>query len=622
LLVFDGDCGFCRRWIARWQWATGEAVDYLPFQDESVARLFPEIPRQTFEQSVQLVLPDGRVFSGAHAVFRTLALGGRERWLVWCYQRMAPFAWLCELAYKQVAAHRSFLSKMDGLFFGTGTGTIQYVLVRCLFLRGLALIYLIAFASFWVQARGLIGGQGIVPAPAVMEAVRAEVAREHIGLERFHVFPTVAWWGAGDGALNWQCGAGVVLSVCLLAGLAPAAALFLLWILYLSLCTISSPFLNFQWDSLLLETGFLAIFLAPLQWIERPLRQPGPSRIAVWLFRWLLLRLMFESGCVKLLSGDASWWNLSALRVHYETQPLPTWIGWYVHQAPATVHRISAALMFFIELAVPVLILAGRRPRLFAAAIFALFQVVVLLTGNYTFFNWLTILLCVLLLDDGALMKVWPRSWLRGKISTGLAAKGLRWGWKITAPVAVVVGLVTVMGLLSTLRAPVPWPRAVLGLYNWLAPFRSFNNYGLFAVMTATRPEIIVEGSNDGRTWEPYEFKYKPGELDRRPGFVAPHQPRLDWQMWFAALEPVQENRWFLSFEYQLLRNSPAVLGLLGRNPFPKAAPKYIRAELYEYHFTNWATRRASGNWWRREFLRAYAPPLSLQDFERANGRE
>jgi lipase maturation factor 1 len=619
LLVFDGDCGFCRRWITRWQSATDDAVEYLPFQDESVARRFPEIPRQSFEHAVQLILPDGRVLSAARAVFGLLALGGRERWLLWCYQKIPPFAWLSEWTYKQVAAHRSFLSKLDRLFLGSAPGTTRHILVRYLFLRGLALVYLIAFASFWAQAPGLIGSQGIVPAQSVMEAVRAAVAREHIGLERFRIFPTAAWWGVGDHALNWQCGAGVILSLCLLAGIAPAAALFLLWLLYLSLCTISSPFLDFQWDNLLLEAGFLAILLAPLQWVERPLRQPGPSRIVVWLFRWLLFRLMIESGAVKLLSGDASWRNLSALRVHYETQPLPTWVAWYVHQSPLKVHQISAALMFLIELAVPVLIFAGRRPRLWAAAIFASFQFVVLLTGNYTFFNWLTMLLGLLLLDDRALMKLWPGKGLSGQMSPALPARRLRWDWKITVPVAALVILVTFIGLLATLRIPQPDQDFVL--YNWVAPLRTFNNYGLFRVMTPTRPEIIIEGSNDRRIWLPYEFKYKPGPLDQRPAFVAPYQPRLDWQMWFAALGSVQNNRWFLSFEYQLLRNSPAVLGLLERNPFPNAAPKYIRAQLYEYHFTDRATRQASGNWWKREFLHPYVPPLSLQDFERANAK-
>ncbi len=622
LLVFDGDCGFCRRWIARWQSATGDAVDYLPFQDETIGVRFPEIPRQSFERAVQLILPDGSVLSAARAVLRALALGGAARWLLWCYEEFPSFAGLAEWGYKQVAAHRSFLSTLDRLFVGSHTGPLDYVLVRYLFLRGLAVVYLIAFASFWVQARGLVGSQGIVPARDVMAVVQAQVEREEIGLDRYRIFPTLAWWGASDRALDWQCGAGVVVSICLLLGIAPAVALSALWLLYLSLCTISSPFLDFQWDSFLLETGFLAIFLSPLQWFERPLRQPGPSRVVIWLFRWLIFRLMFESGCVKLASGDLSWRQLSALEAHYQTQPLPTWIGWYMHQAPATVHRVCAALMFLVELVAPLLIFAGRRPRLCAAALFALFQLVILLTGNYTFFNWLTILLCALLLDDTAVRKLWPRKWPIGQAPKAPPAKRLRWNWKITAPLAVVVILVTFIGLLAALRVRQRWPRPVLMLYSWVAPLRSFNNYGLFARMTPTRPEIILEGSNDGQTWQAYEFKYKPGDLDRRPAIVAPHQPRLDWQMWFAALGSPQDNRWFFSFEYHLLRNSPAVLGLLGRNPFPNAPPKYIRAQLYEYHFTNLATRRATGNWWRREFLRPYVPPLSLEDFQHATGGE
>ena len=187
-----------------------------------------------------------------------------------------------------------------------------------------------------------------------------------------------------------------------------------------------------------------------------------------------------------------------------------------------------------------------------------------------------------------------------------------RWPRFILLPGALVIVLVTFMSLLGTLRVAQRWPAPALALYDWLEPFRSFNGYGLFAVMTQTRPEIIVEGSNDGRDWRAYEFKYKPGDLKKQPRFVAPFQPRLDWQMWFAALGGPRENPWFLNFEARLLQNSPEVLALLGRNPFPKAPPKYIRALLYEYHFTDMSARRATGRWWRREYKGIYVPPIAL----------
>ncbi len=617
LLIFDGDCGFCRRWAARWRRATGEAVDYMPFQDETVAQQYPEIPRGDFEQAIHLLLPDGAVHTGADAVFRSLAAGGAERWLFWCYRKVPPFAALTEWLYEQVAAHREFLSRLDGFFLGTELAPRQNVLVRWLFLRGLALIYLIAFASLWMQMDGLIGSQGIAPAQNLMENLKKIVSEQHLGADRFHQVPTLGWWSASDGALHWQCGAGIGLSILLLAGIAPAPALFLLWAIYLSLSTMASPFLNFQWDALLLETGFLAIFFAPLQWVERPLRQPGPSRLVLWLLRWLLFRLMFRSGWVKLASGDETWRHLTALRVHYETQPLPTWIGWYAHQLPARVQNVCCLLMFVIELAVPFLIFCGRKPRLLAAGLFTLFQALILLTGNYTFFNGLTILLCLSLLDDGALRPIAPERFRHALPHPS----GARWPWQMTAPFSALVVLMTTLTLPVAKPGPQPPPRGLAALLRWLGPFQSFNGYGLFAVMTQTRPEIIVQGSNDGQTWEDYEFKYKPGDLKRRPAFVAPYQPRLDWQMWFAALGPVEQNYWFLSLEKQLLTNSPPVVALLARNPFPQAPPKYIRALLYQYHFTDPAARRATGQWWRRDYLGVYVPQLSLADFRPPTGK-
>lgn len=611
LLVFDGECQFCRRWIARWQRATGDAISYLPFQDESVAARFPEIPRENFERAVILILPDGSLCNGAAAVFRSLSEAGRERWLYHLYQKFPGVAEMTELFYEEVATHRSFLSKLDRVYSGPGDTPLEYIRVRFLFLRGLALIYLIAFVSLYGQLDGLIGTHGIQPAAAMMQQLKEHVAADHIGLNRYHLLPTLAWWSASDSALHWQCGAGIGLSVLLLFGIAPAPVLFLLWCLYLSLATIGSPFLNFQWDQLLLETGLLAIFFAPLQWLERPSRQGRPSALVLWLLRWLTFRLMLESGCVKLLSGDVSWWHLTALRVHFETQPLPTWIAWYTNQWPVGFLVFCTFMVLFVELAVPVMIFAGRRARITAAVIFICLQVVIMLTGNYTFFNWLTIVLCLPLLDDDILKFHRRPSTI---VEMPPATRPARWPRYVVVPVAIITVMVTLMELLGTMGIPEKWSKPYLELFAWLQPFRSFNGYGLFAVITKTRPEIIVEGSNDGEVWKPYEFKYKPGDLKARPQFVAPFQPRLDWQMWFAALGSPRQNPWFFNFEIRLLQNAPQVLALLKNNPFPMAPPKYVRAQLYEYHFTDTATRRATGNWWRREYLGVYLPPVSLTE--------
>jgi uncharacterized membrane protein YphA (DoxX/SURF4 family) len=396
--------------------------------------------------------------------------------------------------------------------------------------------------------------------------------------------------------------------------------LFLLWALYLSFCVVAGPFLNYQWDTLLLETGFLAVFFAPLQLWERPSRQTRPPVLMLWLLRWLIFRLMFESGCVKLMSGDSLWWNLSALRVHFETQPLPAWPGWQAHQWPPSAQVFCTCMMFVIELAVPVFIFAGRRLRLAAAGMFAAFQALILLTGNYTFFNWLTILLCIPLLDDRALGFFRPATAAR-KEPQPAARRAARWPWPLTLGLTMLLVPLTTIPFLAAAGVGQTWPAPIIRLYGWAQPFRTFNGYGLFAVMTPTRLEIIVQGTDDGLHWKDYSFKYKPDDdLRRAPRFVAPYPPRLDWQMWFAALGGLRASPWFLGFEKCLLENSPPVLALLGPNPFPKQPPKYIRALLYEYHFTDRATRRATGEWWRREVRGLYAPPLSLEDFGPAPG--
>ena len=617
VMIFDGDCNFCRRWISRWQQVTSDRVEYISFQDPSVAERFPQIPREQYQQSVQLVEPDGSVYNGAEAVFRTLAFAPRKRWTLWLYQRVPGVGPVTEWFYRFVARHRTAFSFLTRLFWGRHVEVPTHFLTRWVFLRLLGLVYLVAFVSLWTQVDGLIGSRGIVPAAHYMDAVSTG-SLEHNGWAAYWLSPTLCWFSASDGFLHFLCGGGAALSVLVILGIATTPALVLLWLFYLSLMVISDVFLGFQWDALLLETGFLAIFFAPLQLWPRLSRETPPSRTALWLLRWLLFRLMFSSGVVKLASGDVMWHSLTALTVHYETQPLPTWIGWYAHQLPAWFQRTSCAIMFGIELGVPFLIFAPRRLRFFACGAFIIFMGLIAATGNYCFFNLLAVALCVLLLDDAALQRFFPRVRFGHSEPQRLQTALSRYRNWLLAPVAAAILLVTVVQLLRTYRVRVKWPKLVvqayLPTYQSIAPFRSVNTYGLFAIMTTMRPEIIVEGSDDGLTWRAYEFKYKPGDLARRPQFVAPHQPRLDWQMWFAALGSYERNPWFLNFCVRLLQGQPEVLALLKTNPFPNAPPRYIRAFVYDYHFTDFAMRRATGQWWRRELKGPYCPILSLRE--------
>jgi hypothetical protein len=408
-----------------------------------------------------------------------------------------------------------------------------------------------------------------------------------------------------------------------MAGVLPRVCLALLWLLYLSLVTVGGDFLAFQWDNLLLETGLLAIFFAPAQVLPRPSREKPPSPTVLWLLRLLLFKLMFLSGVVKLASRDETWRRLSALTHHYETQPLPTWVAWHAQQLPRWFQASSCAVMFVIELAVPFLIFAPRRLRMAGGAALAIFQVLILLTGNYTFFNCLTLGLCLLLCDDFLLAPLLPRKLavLYSQPAMGPAAppaRGRPWRLVVIAPLAVLVLSISAVQLLSPFGRLPSWTRPVVSVYRWLSPLRSVNRYGLFAVMTTERPEIIVEGSSDGRHWKEYGFRYQPGDPNRRPAFVAPHQPRLDWQMWFAALGNYRQNPWFVSFCRRLLEGSPEVLALLGKDPFPDQPPKYIRARLYNYRFTSPEERKRTGAWWQREPKGEYLPPVSLEMFRPA----
>ncbi len=653
LMVFDGDCNFCKLWIRRWQQTTGDRVDYLPARDPRIPAQFPEIPREQFDTAVQLIESNGAVYSGAEAVFRTLAHSPNRQWPLRTYGNSAAFADITEWTYGLVARHRTFFSRLTCWLWGPSVEQPTYFLTRRLFLRALGVIYLIAFISLWTQSSGLIGHNGILPTDQFMTAAQQQCDLQGISLDRFHLLPTLCWFDSSDGFLDFQCLAGAVLAVLLMIGIAPAPCLILLWLLYLSLVTVGRDFLGFQWDNLLLEAGFLAIFFAPWQWLPRfgpgapaSCRQdagaPGQaplSRTTLWLLRLLFFKLVFSSGCVKLFSGDPHWRNLTALTFHYQTQPLPTWIGWYANQLPWWFQKFSCAGMFGIELGAPWLIFAPRRLRFCGGAAIAFLQILILLTGNYTFFNWLTLALCLLLLDDFALARFVPCWPLKAKhctpgapvsdpacvVDPGLRAgpeagapnRNCRWPRVVTFPLAVGVTVIYMFQVSVLFGVRPAWFYPVAVADAWLEPFRTFNGYGLFAVMTTERREIIVEGSDDGVKWLPYEFKYKPGNINRRPAFVAPHQPRLDWQMWFAALGDYRQNPWFVNFCLRLLQGSPQVLALLEKDPFPNHPPRYLRAELYDYRFTSFAERRATGAWWKRQRIGEYLPAVSLSDFEK-----
>ncbi len=624
LMMYDGDCGFCRRWIARWKAMTGDRIDYAPYQ--STMASFPQLSREELSQAVHLVEPGGEVYYGAHAVFRALAQGAGKRWPLRLYRHVPGVAPVTELTYRFVASHRYGFSRITSWLWGAELGPPSFLLTRWLFIRLIGVIYLIAFVSLGVQILGLVGSDGILPAADFLER-----ARHQLGDEATWRLPTLAWYRCTDDFLQLLCWGGAATSVLVILRIAPALMLLLCWVLYLSLYYVGQTFLSFQWDILLLETGLLAIFYAPWSIWPRLKMDRQPSRVIRWLIILLLFRLMFSSGIVKILDdspSDPTWHNLTALTYHYATTCLPNTVSWYAHQLPIWFHKFSCVAMFVIEIGVPFLFFAPRRPRLIAFWVLVLFQVLIIATGNYNFFNLLTIVLCLPLVDDAFLRRFQP-----GGRRVGVDVQPQRRKvWLVQRlcilAFALPILFLNVFQMRLTLREDrrsragsiaSELPRPLQELIRVSRRYHFVSGYGLFRSMTTRRPEIIIEGSNDQRNWKAYEFKWKPGDPKRRPLQVAPHQPRLDWQMWFAALGTYRQgrNRWFISLERRLLEGSSSVLALLEHNPFPDDPPRYIRAVLYDYHFSDWETRRSEGVWWTRERLRLYAPVLSLDSFRR-----
>lgn len=593
-LVFDGDCGICRYWVAYWQGLTEGRVVYRPYQQ--AAADFPAIPLQAFRGAIQLIEPDGTVYSGAAATYRVLRyVPGRSAWW-WLYARLPGFAAASEWAYAFFARRRGLLGRVSQLLWGPTLEAERYDLVCWLFLRLFGAIYACAFASLGVQILGLVGRSGILPLADYLQAVRAA-----LGPAAYWRVPTLFWLSSSDTALVAATMVGVLLGLCVAFGVWVRAALMGLFVLYLSCVYAGQEFMSFQWDLLLLETGFLAIFVT------------GGSKIVVWLYRWLLFRYLFLAGAVKLLSGDPTWRDWTALTYHFWTQPLPTPLAWYAAQLPHGVLVAATAAALAVELVLVFLIFLPRRLRFVAAGCVLLFQVLIVLTGNYNFFNLLSMLLCIFLFDDAALRSVMP-----GRLAAWARSRAPRPGRTATVVATMLALVVVPVGLNRIWQRFAGTDLALAGaLTEAVSPLLVVNPYGLFAVMTTTRPELVIEGSADGLTWREYVFRYKPGPLLRGASWNIPHQPRLDWQMWFAALGNFSQSRWFGSLMQRLLEGSPSVLALLDSNPFPDHPPKYVRAKLYDYRFAEPSTHAATGQWWVRRDDGLYFPEVSLADFQR-----
>ena len=461
----------------------------------------------------------------------------------------------------------------------------QYILASRIFIRALALVYFAAFSSLAVQIAGLAGPDGILPLQALLD-----YKLDHIGAAAYWELPTLFWLTSSAGALRGVAVLGAILSLLLLAGRCQRPILILLFIFYLSLYHAGQIFLNFQWDTLLLESGFLAIFLTS-----------GPSRLLVFMFHWLLFRLRLMSGISKLASGDPSWRHFDALKTYFEAQPLPHVGAWYFHHLPDWMLTSGVALTFFSELIVPFFIFLPRRFRLFAAGVTILMQLLIIATSNHNFINLLTIVLCLFLLDDAFITRWLP--WLKplGKMTAPTTPPGA-FG-KLTLGIVSPLIILTSLTIFAWSGFHAKPPRLLGRVAGYTANFGIGLDFHVFPTMQTSRQELDMQGSYDGKRWKSYTFRYKPGALDQRPRFIVPHQPRLDWMIWFVPGQGRWNEEWFDGFMDALHHGSPAVLDLLKTNPFPNRPPRYLRVLAWDYRFTTPEERKATGNWWKRKYL-------------------
>jgi hypothetical protein len=468
-----------------------------------------------------------------------------------------------------------------------------YRLVAWLFLRGLGLIYFAAFVSLAVQVGALAGSDGIYP---ITEQLA--LATERFGIWRFLHYPSLFWIAAGDSALLAVAWGGALLSLLLVFDRGGRLVLIALYACYLSLYHAGQVFLNFQWDYLLLETGFIAILL------------PGGSRLVVWLFRWVLFKLRFLSGLSKLLSGDESWRQLTALRYYFETQPIPHPGAWFAHQLPDWLLRAGAGGTLLLELVVPFFIFLPRPWRLFAAFSTIGWQLLIIASSNHNWLNLLTILLCLFLFDDRALKRVLPRRWAqdvaeRSPLAAAQASRPRSWQAVLTLSAAFVV---VPAGLVSAAEMINGRPFGIVSRWvDRIEPFRIANRYHVFPSIETERIVLGIEASRDGSTWVPLDFRYTPDAPDQAPRFIVPHQPRVDWMLWFVPMGPVFLD-WFERFLQRLMSGSEPVTRLLAKPPLADGPPDRLRVRVYRYRFTTPAQRATTGNWWTRTDLGPFYP--------------
>jgi len=501
-------------------------------------------------------------------------------------------------------------------------GAFDRLIPRWLFLRALGGIYFSAFFSLVFQIRGLIGPEGILPAGEYLQAV----ARSLGNIRGLWFAPTVLWLASGPHMLTGLCWVGMVASLLLALNVWPRGMLVVCFVCFLSFVSAAQDFSSYQSDGMLLEAGFIALFFSP------PGFRPGmavaslPSRASLFLLQWEWFRIYFESGVAKIIGGDPEWRNFSAMDEYHQNGPLPTWIGWYMQHLPHWFHASTVFATLALELVLVWMLFLPRRWRIACFFIVTPWQLVVIFTANYTFLNYLVLALGFLLLDDRFLLPFLAQPWKASSKAREASVEPVqleqrRHSWKGFRQqfnrLRLSFNTVVLSWIFYATTVELIWMFSALPLptspVEALEPFRIANRYGLFGIMTRGRYEIEFQGSEDGKTWVAYPFRFKPQDLSAAPGIYAPYQPRFDWNLWFASLGSWRDYPIVPRTEIRLLSNGNDVLTLFEKNPFPHEPPREVRAVMWQYWFTTMSEKRTQGLWWRRQFMGLYAPTIERE---------
>jgi len=480
-----------------------------------------------------------------------------------------------------------------------------YWLTRFVILRLLGFIYAVAFFAAARQIIPLIGSHGLLPIDLFLGRVQNALGSE---LDGFLHLPSIFWFNFSDGFLQGAAWIGFTLSCLVAAGYANAILLTVLWALYMSFVHVGQDWYGYGWEIQLLETGFLAIFLCPLL-DGRPFPKRAPPTVVIWLFRWLIFRIMMGSALIKL-RGDAVWRNLTALYYHFETQPIPNPLSRWFHFLPRGVLKAGVLFNFLAELAAPWFAFTPRIARHIAGVIMILFQVTLILGGNLSFLNWLTIVPALACFDDSFWSKIFPKALVNRAAQAVQEAEESRPMTATAWGVATLIALLSIQPVINLIS-----PTQIMN--TSFIPLDLVNTYGAFGSVGTERMNVVFQGTDADKpdaqaVWKDYPYQALPTALNRRPPQIAPYQPRLDWQMWFAAMGTPDQYSWTLNLIWKLLHNDPGALSLLGPNPFPDKPPHSIRAELYDYSFAQ--PGNLEGNWWKREDKGPWLPPFSAAD--------